>query len=138
MNADDYLAGTPHSRYSALPCLRGGLGGDDVHSFSASVEMDLTIHEGKKSEIVANSNTATRMELRPHLPNENVSCSHGFAAIFFDSPPLSIGIPTISARPLSLFMRHCPLKLLEHLKLPGNSTKFPHLVKDRDNMTRRK
>jgi len=75
------------------------------------IELDFTIHESEKGEVTADSDTATGMEFRPYLPNKDVSRPNGFAAILFDSSSLSIGIPTISAGSLSLFMCHCSLKI---------------------------
>ena len=83
---------------------------NNVNSSSASIELDFAVHEGEKSVIITDSDTTTGMKLRTYLPNKNVSRPNNFAAKLFDSPPLSIGIPTITAGALSLFVRHCFLK----------------------------
>jgi hypothetical protein len=69
--------------------------------------LDFTIHKGEKGKIVTDSDTATWMELRSNLPNDDVSRPNDLPAKLFDSPPLPIGIPTITAGPLSFLMCHC-------------------------------
>ena len=102
----------------ALICLCGRLGGNNVNSFSTLVELDFAIHKGEKGKIFAHSNSAPRMVFRTYLANKNVPCPNGLTARLFDSPTLSVGIPTITARPLTLFMCHCFLKLLKCPTIP--------------------
>lgn len=101
----------PIPRPFLTPCLRNGFSGYNVHTLAALIELDFAIHEGKKSEIGADSDTLSGMKLRSHLPNKNVPSPNGFATVLFDSTPLSVGIPTVTAGPLTLFMRHCFLKI---------------------------
>jgi hypothetical protein len=87
--------------------LTGGTLTDDIDSPSSLIELDFPIDEGINGEIVPDSDPATGMELRPDLPDDDISRSNRLSAIFFDTSPLSVGIPTVAAGPLSLFMRHC-------------------------------
>jgi hypothetical protein len=69
----------------------------NVDTSSALIELDFSIHKSKKSKIIADSDPATGMEPRTHLPNKNISCTNDLAAKLLDPSPLSVGIPTISA-----------------------------------------
>ena len=102
--------------YSCL--LTGGTFADDVDSPSSPIKLDFAIYEGKKGKVATDSDPVTGMELRPDLPNDDISCSNGLAAVLFDSSSLPIGIPTITAGPLPFFMRHCSRTARITLALP--------------------
>ena len=82
---------------------------DDVDSLSAAVELNFAVHNGEDCEIITDTSTATGMELGADLTNKNVPRPNELAAEPFDSPPLTVGIPTIPAGPLTLFMCHCSI-----------------------------
>ena len=70
---------------------------DNINSPPTPIKLDFAVHKRKQCEIIADSNSTTGMEPRPNLPNKNVSCSNRLASEFLDSPPLTVGIPTITA-----------------------------------------
>jgi len=87
--------------------LTGSTVRDDIDPPSAAIKLDLAVHKGEYGEIVADSGAPTGMEPSADLSNENVPRPNRFTAKLFDSPSLTVGIPTIPAGPLTLFMRHC-------------------------------
>jgi hypothetical protein len=52
------------------------------------------------------ANTLSRMPFVANLSDQDVSRNNGFSAKLFDPSTLSVGITTVSAGTLSLFMGH--------------------------------
>ena len=92
--------------------LTGNAFTDDVDSFPALVELHLSINQGEDGIVVAETYPAAWEKFCTDLPHDDVSGTDVLTAIFFHSPALSVGVASISARPLSLFMCHCPVEAL--------------------------
>lgn len=80
--------------------------GEHINPSPALIEMHESFHEGKNRIIVSKSNALSRTELRPHLSDDNAARFCDLSAEKFHTASLSVGIPTISAGSLSLFMSH--------------------------------
>ena len=61
-----------------------------------SFELDLTIDEGEKRVIVADSHVLATVELRATLSNEDRASLHDLATVSLDSQALSTGIATVA------------------------------------------
>ena len=79
---------------------------DPLPTAASEVELDLTVDQSVNREIVAETNTVAGMKLRSDLTNNDITGPDLLTAENFDVTPLSVGIATVSARTLSLFMRH--------------------------------
>ena len=86
--------------------LLGGNVRNDADSPPAPVELDFAVDQGENREIVAESDSLTRMNSCSDLTNNDVSGLDLLTAVHFNAASLSIGIAAVSARTLSLFMRH--------------------------------
>jgi hypothetical protein len=81
---------------------------DDVDAAAIPIKHHCPLNQGEQGVILALSYILARMKHGSHLPDKDVPGADGFAAKPFYTPPLRIGIATVTAGALSLFMCHFP------------------------------
>lgn len=90
-------------RYS-LPAT--SFGRHDVDTSAFAIELYLPVDECKQREIPTLPHSGARMKLVADLADEDVAGDDALAAESFHATPLGVGITTIAAGTLTLFMCH--------------------------------
>jgi hypothetical protein len=81
-------------------------GGDHVHAAAASVELHLSVDQGKQGEILAQANAATGVERGANLAHQDAPRTDVLAAEPFYAASLSVGVATVAAGTLTFFVCH--------------------------------
>ena len=79
---------------------------DHVNAPTFSVEHDLAVHEREKSKVVALPDVLARVKTIADLPDQDIPGSNLLSAKPLHAATLRIGIASVSAGTLTLFMRH--------------------------------
>jgi len=77
-----------------------------VNPSTTPVKVNITVRQSEERVISTYSNPLARVILRPQLPDQNITRLNELTGESLDSSPLGVGIATISAGTLTLFMSH--------------------------------
>lgn len=84
----------------------GGSGWNDADAAAVSIEADNSINQGEKRIISAAADALSWMIASSTLADEDIAGVNFLPAVFFHSPPLSVGVTPVAAGALSFLVCH--------------------------------
>src|ERR1700686_4842463 len=90
----------------------GGLDADAPAVLADPGVLHVSRHQREQRVVAPESDAGARSDLRPALPNEDLSRAHDLAAVDLHAEHLRIGVAAVARRAASLLMCHLFLFLL--------------------------